>query len=261
MAGSTVVFLPCLIVLAFGLAGYLLLDRRRLRFVIPLTALLVACGAAAAVVAQRIVVGLMVLVAGLLIGCMRLGDVALRPRAQGTGMAAGIFLASWFDMLLFALVPHVAEAHADLALQVWLTGVRSYCLGAGTLIAALLFLYALYESLVVDVDLSRPSDSERLRSYLVGRGLTTLQVNVALGIIQGETGATLARRLSYSRGAINGARREAYRLLGVHTRQELIELVERDTRIALRATSLAPGRASPARAQQGHDSASSRKDA
>lgn len=261
MAGSTVVFLPCLIVLAFGLAGYLLLDRRRWRVALPLTVFLVVCGAAAAVVVQRTVVGLMVLVAGLLIGCVRLGGVALRPRALGTGMAVGIFLASWFDMLLFSLAPHVAEAHADLALQVWLTGVRSYCLGAGTLIASLLFLYELYESSVVDVDLSRPSDSERLRSYLVGRGLTTLQVNVALGIIQGETGTTLARRLSYSRGAINGARRDAYRLLGVHTRQELIELVERDTHIAVRATSFTPGRISPAHAQQGHDPASTRKDA
>ncbi|MFC2705395.1 MAG: helix-turn-helix transcriptional regulator [Olsenella profusa] len=68
----------------------------------------------------------------------------------------------------------------------------------------------------------QPSSEERLRYVLRGRGLTHTQEDVVLGILGGQTSAQIGSALHYSRGAINTARATAYKVLGVHSRSELI---------------------------------------
>ena len=81
-------------------------------------------------------------------------------------------------------------------------------------------------------ELENSACESRVRSYLVGRGLNPLQVDVVTGIVQGMTSAQIADALSYSAGSINTARLVAYRLLEVHNRAQLVELLARETGLA-----------------------------
>lgn len=65
---------------------------------------------------------------------------------------------------------------------------------------------------------SHNEDRSRLESYLAGRGLNSVQVEVALRIVAGESGPQIARAMCYSIGTVNSARDAAYRLLRVHRR-------------------------------------------
>ena len=71
---------------------------------------------------------------------------------------------------------------------------------------------------------SHNEDRSRLESYLAGRGLNSVQVEVALRIVAGESGPQIARAMCYSIGTVNSARDAAYRLLRVHRRAQLVAL-------------------------------------
>jgi len=75
---------------------------------------------------------------------------------------------------------------------------------------------------------SHNADRSRLESYLAGRGLNSIQVEVALRIVAGESGPQIARAMCYSIGTVNSARDAAYRLLRVHRRAQLVALLRRD---------------------------------
>lgn len=75
---------------------------------------------------------------------------------------------------------------------------------------------------------SHNADRSRLESYLAGRGLNSVQVEVALRIVAGESGPQIARAMCYSIGTVNSARDAAYRLLRVHRRAQLVALLRRD---------------------------------
>lgn len=75
---------------------------------------------------------------------------------------------------------------------------------------------------------SHNADRSRLESYLAGRGLNSVQVEVALRIVAGESGPQIARAMCYSIGTVNSARDAAYRLLRVHRRAQLLALLRRD---------------------------------
>lgn len=75
---------------------------------------------------------------------------------------------------------------------------------------------------------SHNAGRSRLESYLAGRGLNSVQVEVALRIVAGESGPQIARAMCYSIGAVNSARDAAYRLLRVHRRAQLVALLRRD---------------------------------
>lgn len=75
---------------------------------------------------------------------------------------------------------------------------------------------------------SHNEDRSRLESYLAGRGLNSVQVEVALRIVAGESGPQIARAMCYSIGTVNSARDAAYRLLRVHRRAQLVALLRRD---------------------------------
>lgn len=69
---------------------------------------------------------------------------------------------------------------------------------------------------------------ERLRHYLLGRGLNGTQASVLEKVAQGRSSAQISEDLNYARGTINSARDAGYRALGVRTRNQLIELLRRD---------------------------------
>lgn len=96
----------------------------------------------------------------------------------------------------------------------------------GLLVA--LSLYVLYEfqaGQVHDSPSLEEGDVRRVMSYCAGRGATDLQGFVVSHIAMGESGRQIARAAGYSVGSVNSARLAAYKLLGVHTRAELLELL------------------------------------
>lgn len=92
-------------------------------------------------------------------------------------------------------------------------------------------VYVLYEFWTC-----RPCDSpsmpkgefERIVSYCTARGATDLQGLVVAHIAIGESGRQIANAVGYSVGSVNSARLAAYRLLGVHNRGELMQLLGRE---------------------------------
>lgn len=66
----------------------------------------------------------------------------------------------------------------------------------------------------------------RFSAYLVSKGLNPTEVDVARLVLQGLASPEIASRLNLSRGAVNSARRGAYRKLGIHSRTELAEILK-----------------------------------
>jgi DNA-binding NarL/FixJ family response regulator len=103
-------------------------------------------------------------------------------------------------------------------------------LGVIELVAAGGFFYVLWQEhaersmdLFVEDMVGRDA---RLDAYLFSRGLNELQRAVCMGIARGESGREISERLNYSMGAVSGARTTAYRLLGIHSRAGLVELLK-----------------------------------
>lgn len=64
----------------------------------------------------------------------------------------------------------------------------------------------------------RPVTDERVRAYLVSRGLGETQIEVMMMTMAGSSRSEIARRLTIAVGTVNSSRYMAYRALGVHTR-------------------------------------------
>lgn len=73
--------------------------------------------------------------------------------------------------------------------------------------------------------------AKRMRSYLSGRGLNETQVEVLLGILNGEASASIAERLCLSRGTVNTARNVGYKVLDVHSRVQLASKLHQVTNL------------------------------
>ena len=69
---------------------------------------------------------------------------------------------------------------------------------------------------------------ERRLLYLRGRGLSELQARVVCRIAEGAPAASIVSELHVAPGTVSGYRAQAYALLGVHSRRELAELLERE---------------------------------
>lgn len=106
-------------------------------------------------------------------------------------------------------------------------GFRSFLFGVLSIALALYVLSNI--SVVPPLSGAVPTakKEERLASYLHGRGLTKLQCDVIEHIARGMTGTEIAHALGYSKGAINSARRDAYRKLDIHTSKELLDIIEK----------------------------------
>lgn len=96
-------------------------------------------------------------------------------------------------------------------------------------------LYVLYELKTGPLRDGPPmveGDIERIMSYCAGRGATGLQGIVIARIAAGDSGRQIAHAVGYSIGSVNSARLAAYKLLGVHSRAELLELLNRDLNVS-----------------------------
>ena len=71
-------------------------------------------------------------------------------------------------------------------------------------------------------------DGARLEGYLVGKGLTAIEVQVCIALARGESVAQVAEALSYSLSAIGTAKRAAFAKLGISTRYQLMVQLERE---------------------------------
>ena len=74
--------------------------------------------------------------------------------------------------------------------------------------------------------LDRGEGPKRFLAYLVSRGLGDTEASVAVLVLRGKSGAEICSELSLSKGAVNSARRGAYRKLGIHSRAKLVSLYE-----------------------------------
>lgn len=71
-----------------------------------------------------------------------------------------------------------------------------------------------------------PDDSKTDASVLRNRyGLTETEASVLMEIAHGLTGDEIARKLAYSKGTVNTARRNGYRKLDIHRKEQLIALL------------------------------------
>ncbi len=72
------------------------------------------------------------------------------------------------------------------------------------------------------------SKEERDILFLRSRGINELEAAILAKIAQGSTGPQIARSMHYSPGAVNSLRAHAYRALNVHSKQELMELLNQN---------------------------------
>lgn len=106
----------------------------------------------------------------------------------------------------------------------------SMAVGCAIALLAVILLYASWRALqterafVSEVHLGE-SEELRARAYLVYRGLSSLQVDVLMGISRGKSGREIAQELSYSLGSVNTARAAAYKALGIHSSKQLMQLL------------------------------------
>lgn len=61
-------------------------------------------------------------------------------------------------------------------------------------------------------------------------GLSETEISVLLEIVRGLSGPEIAKALHCSAGSVNSARRNGYRKLGVHSKRQLVELVDQVSR-------------------------------
>lgn len=72
-----------------------------------------------------------------------------------------------------------------------------------------------------------PGDSRRMEGFLISKGLSPRQVDVALQAARGTSLEETGLKLNLSRTAVYKARKEAFSALGVHTAAELANLLRR----------------------------------
>ena len=93
-------------------------------------------------------------------------------------------------------------------------------------LAAFSYLVSLYKN---EMDPNFDLDKEERDILLLrSKGVNELEALVLSKIAQGKTGPQIARELHYSLGTINGLRSHAYQAINVHSKQELIDLLNQD---------------------------------
>ena len=111
----------------------------------------------------------------------------------------------------------------------------SMCFGAAAIVSGSLHLVALYKArgsieLAKIAQLDSAKFNNRAEHYFYSRGLTSIQVEVAMRIAKGMSSQQISEELNYARGTINSARAAIYRLLQINSRVELIKLLDENIR-------------------------------
>ena len=150
------------------------------------------------------------------------------------GMSGGILLA-WQAVSVYGDLSSYNETAAlafggqeTLRLAVGFGFGLLACLTCACVIWAAIDINYVLEGQVIEMEYGdRLTQKSRIEAYLKARGLSNLQCQVLLGIVNNQTGREISRELGYSLGSINTARNEGYRLLGVHSKAQLIDCVVR----------------------------------
>lgn len=141
----------------------------------------------------------------------------------GLGMLLGGY-SSWLAPRLPALLALISNDEAAMACAM-LAGLVS---GAYVIAGAVsLFLSVRDELEWVSSSAGMSADGgrgRRLSAYLVSRGLNETEVDVVMLLVAGCDGAEICSKRCLSPGAVNSARRTAYRKLGIHSLVELVDL-------------------------------------
>lgn len=170
----------------------------------------------------------------LLTGCLALvvllADIVLSTSNRVEGHCSSRILGIWalvFGILFGTLLENAmgvvavySAEHGQTFPLVLDTGARAFLIGLSTLVLSCIVTLDL-EARRHEVSEYAPQNADRVRSYLIGRGLNITQAEVTVLIARGYSGPTIARKLTYSLGTVNAARREAYLKLGVHSKGEL----------------------------------------
>ena len=169
-----------------------------------------------------------ILVAAILFNALRIGisvgDVSV-SRQVIFGAALGVVLALCAERL-----DYVSPAAADFALRTAMgkTVLRTLAFDAGSLLIGIAFLAdSLFRG---KAPKSETSADARALQYLQARGLTELEARIMLAVVHGEGPLSIARSQSCAPGTINSAKRKAYGLLGVHSKSELVTLLQEHLR-------------------------------
>ncbi|WP_343005775.1 MULTISPECIES: LuxR C-terminal-related transcriptional regulator [unclassified Collinsella] len=143
----------------------------------------------------------------------------------GLGMLLGGY-SSWLVPRLPALLALISNDEAAMACAM-LAGLVS---GAYVIAGAVsLFLSVRDELEWASSSAGMSADggrSRRLSAYLVSRGLNETEVDVVMLLVAGCDGAEICSKRCLSPGAVNSARRTAYRKLGIHSLVELVDLCQ-----------------------------------
>ncbi|WP_197407463.1 LuxR C-terminal-related transcriptional regulator [Olsenella massiliensis] len=146
----------------------------------------------------------------------------------GAGMLAGaVAINAYCDRLLYNEV-----ALAFLGGKTGLISAGSILLGISLTLAGLsVGAYCVRlsnDARAKDLGLGQGANDERRRrmlGFLASQGLSKTESEVLLLTARGRSGGQVSEELNYSRGTVNSARRDGYRKLSIHSRQELIERI------------------------------------
>lgn len=153
----------------------------------------------------------------------RLRTPVLAFSCLGLGMLLGGY-SSWLAPRLPALLALISNDEAAMACAMLAGLVSGACVIAG---AVSLFLSVRDELEWVSSSAGMSADGgrgRRLSAYLVSRGLNETEVDVAMLLVAGCGAAEICSKRCLSPGAVNSARRTAYRKLGIHSLVELTDL-------------------------------------
>lgn len=140
----------------------------------------------------------------------------------GTGMLAARLLSdSWYDCLLWSWGAVESQGSGQLVLV--LVPVLVAIIVVVGIVALVLLLSIRNVPLRPSADAGR---EERQLLYLASQGLFEREAETLVKIAQGFTGFQISYLSHYSLGSVNGWRASGYRKLGLHSRAELIELLE-----------------------------------
>lgn len=151
---------------------------------------------------------------GRLLYPIRLGTSAL----LGTGVATSshhAFLAASFGL---------SASHALLHSLTWQLSTRALALVA-TIACILCITCGPHISTSLEVEATA---SERAKRYLIGQGLTDMEVSIVLASAQGLTRPVICAKLHVAKGTVNSCRHAAYKKLNIHSLAELRDLLSRE---------------------------------
>lgn len=124
---------------------------------------------------------------------------------------------------LWGLAGSSGTAAACIALALCLVGLGSLVFYAALLIRA--------PFLMEDASKDSLTRDERILSYLKSQGATETQALVLVDTAKGMSAASISSSRHFSQGTVSEARWSGYRMLGIHSKAELVETITRNVKL------------------------------